>query len=73
MMASRNQNRPPRSPATKRGDGDGVPLDKRRRVGAAAVKTGGGDRKPFGSINRKLDAAASSADASINDAAESIC
>ncbi|CAI0407056.1 unnamed protein product [Linum tenue] len=73
MMASRNQNRPPRSPATKRVDGDGVPLDKRRRVGAAAVKTGGGDRKPFGSINRKLDAAASSADASINDAAESIC
>ncbi|CAI0468074.1 unnamed protein product [Linum tenue] len=73
MMASRNQNRAPRSPSSKRGDGDGVPLDKRRRVGAGVGKTAGSERKPFGSVNKKLEAAASSADASSKDASESSC
>ncbi|RVW86397.1 Kinesin-like protein KIN-14C [Vitis vinifera] len=34
-MASRNQNRPPRSPATKKDNMDEVPLDKRRKIGTA--------------------------------------
>ncbi|GAV71260.1 Kinesin domain-containing protein [Cephalotus follicularis] len=33
-MASRNQNRPPRSPFNKKDVIDGIPLDKRRRIGA---------------------------------------
>ncbi|KAF2303618.1 hypothetical protein GH714_020176 [Hevea brasiliensis] len=64
-MASRNQNRPPRSPSAKDGvggggGGGGVPLDKRRRIGAGRI---GGptstDRKPFGSVNKRQDVTAS--------------
>ncbi|CAN1319086.1 Kinesin-like protein KIN-14C [Linum perenne] len=61
MMASRNQNRPPRSPATKRDGGEGVSVDKRRRVGAGAGRTGGPERKPFSSVNKKLEGASSTA------------
>ncbi|KDP20822.1 hypothetical protein JCGZ_21293 [Jatropha curcas] len=57
-MASRNQNRPPRSPSTKDGGG-GIPLDKRRRIGAGRI---GGpnstDRRPFGSVNKRQDVTA---------------
>lgn len=62
-MASRNQNRPPRSPSAKDGvgaGGGGIPLDKRRRIGIGRI---GGptstDRKPFGSVNKRQDVTAS--------------
>ncbi|CAK7350899.1 unnamed protein product [Dovyalis caffra] len=60
-MASRNQNRPPRSPSSKKEGVEGIPLDKRRRIGMG--RTGGAtnaDRKPFGSVNRKQDVVATS-------------
>ncbi|KAJ6885649.1 kinesin-like protein KIN-14C isoform X1 [Populus alba x Populus x berolinensis] len=60
-MASRNQNRPPRSPSSKKEGVEGIPLDKRRRIGMG--RTGGAtnvERKPFGSVNRKLDVTATS-------------
>ncbi|XP_011003401.1 PREDICTED: kinesin-1-like isoform X2 [Populus euphratica] len=59
-MTSRNQNRPPRSPSKKEGV-ESIPLDKRRRIGMG--RTGGAmnaERKPFGSVNKKLDVAATS-------------
>ncbi|KAJ6738040.1 KINESIN-LIKE PROTEIN KLP-3, partial [Salix koriyanagi] len=60
-MTSRNQNRPPRSPSSKKEGVEGIPLDKRRRIGMG--RTGGStnvERKPFGSVNKKLDVAATS-------------
>ncbi|KAH8493510.1 hypothetical protein H0E87_020315 [Populus deltoides] len=60
-MASRNQNRPPRSPSSKKEGVEGIPLDKRRRIGMG--RAGGAtnvERKPFGSVNRKLDVTATS-------------
>ncbi|KAG5234813.1 KINESIN protein [Salix suchowensis] len=60
-MASRNQNRPPRSPSSKKEVVEGIPLDKRRRI--AMGRTGGAtnvERKPFGTVNRKLDVTATS-------------
>ncbi|KAJ4837153.1 hypothetical protein Tsubulata_015896 [Turnera subulata] len=64
-MSSRNQNRPPRSPSAKKdsGVGEGIPVDKRRRIGVGG-KTGGpanSDRKPFGSVNKRLDVAGAGA------------
>ncbi|KAM7254766.1 hypothetical protein ACFE04_020007 [Oxalis oulophora] len=52
-MASRNQNRPPRSPSTKKDGVDGVPLDKRRRVGVERSR-----RQAFGVVNNKQDVSA---------------
>ncbi|KAB5560515.1 hypothetical protein DKX38_005472 [Salix brachista] len=60
-MTSRNQNRPPRSPSSKKEGVEGIPIDKRRRIGMG--RTGGStnvERKPFGSVNKKLDVAATS-------------
>ncbi|KAI5590658.1 hypothetical protein POPTR_004G031600v4 [Populus trichocarpa] len=60
-MTSRNQNRPPRSPSSKKEGVESIPLDKRRRIGMG--RTGGAtnaERKPFGSVNKKLDVAATS-------------
>ncbi|KAJ8761678.1 hypothetical protein K2173_004454 [Erythroxylum novogranatense] len=53
-MASRNQNRPPRSPSAKK---EGIPLDKRRKIGVAIGRSGfGPDRKPLSSLSaRKQD------------------
>ncbi|XWS12775.1 hypothetical protein CRYUN_Cryun37aG0119200 [Craigia yunnanensis] len=58
-MASRNQNRPPRSPSTRKELGDENPLDKRRRLGAigrAVGPTGSGrTRQPFAVVNNSQD------------------
>ncbi|XP_062087449.1 kinesin-like protein KIN-14C [Humulus lupulus] len=62
MMASRNQNRAPRSPSTKKEAVDEAPYDKRRRL--AASRTGGAQpgnstrRLPFSSVNNRQDASA---------------
>ncbi|KAL4332878.1 hypothetical protein GQ457_07G028580 [Hibiscus cannabinus] len=54
-MASRNQNRPPRSPATRKELGDENPLDKRRRLGAAGRGVGptatGQTRRALSAVN----------------------
>ncbi|CAN0852508.1 Kinesin-like protein KIN-14C [Linum grandiflorum] len=67
MMASRNQNRPPRSPAAKRDGGDGVSVDKRRRVGVGAGRTGGPDRRPLSSVNKKLEGASSTVASEVSE------
>ncbi|OIV91606.1 hypothetical protein TanjilG_09018 [Lupinus angustifolius] len=46
-MASRNQNRPPRSPNTRKVGTEEIPLDKRRRI------VGARGRDPFGVISNK--------------------
>ncbi|EOA15696.1 hypothetical protein CARUB_v10006408mg [Capsella rubella] len=48
-MASRNQNRPPRSPNTKKEGRNGIPFDKRRKVEAQ----GTGRRQAFSSVNKQ--------------------
>ncbi|KAI4299239.1 hypothetical protein L6164_032716 [Bauhinia variegata] len=58
-MASRNQNRPPRSPSNKKGAAEEVVMsDKRRRIGAERVErqgaTGRG-RPPFAAVNNRPD------------------
>ncbi|KAG6641538.1 hypothetical protein I3843_09G079700 [Carya illinoinensis] len=57
-MASRNQNRPPRSSSTKKDDIDQVSFDKRRRIGAgrtvAPASTGRG-RQAFAMVNNRQD------------------
>ncbi|XP_024024920.1 kinesin-like protein KIN-14C [Morus notabilis] len=66
-MASRNQNRAPRSPNAKKEGVDDVPFDKRRRIGVtrAPGQTGSGPprRQPFSSVNNRQDATATAADA----------
>ncbi|OMO64942.1 hypothetical protein COLO4_31687 [Corchorus olitorius] len=56
-MASRDQNRPPRSTSIRREVRDENPLDKRRRIGAqgrGAGATGSGrTRQPLGTANRQ--------------------
>ncbi|XP_021294034.1 kinesin-like protein KIN-14C [Herrania umbratica] len=58
-MASRNQNRPPRSPSTRKEIGDENPLDKRRRVGAVGRGVGltgtGRTRQAFAVVNNRQD------------------
>nr|XP_023876562.1 kinesin-like protein KIN-14C isoform X1 [Quercus suber] len=65
-MASRNQNRPPRSPFTKKDGNEEVPLDKRRRIGAGrtvgpplAASRGRG-RQAFSEVNSRQDVTATS-------------
>ncbi|KAF5474668.1 hypothetical protein F2P56_006549 [Juglans regia] len=62
-MASRNQNRPPRSSSTKKDDIDQVSFDKRRRIGAgrmvAPASTGRG-RQAFAVVNNRQDVTAAS-------------
>ncbi|KAE8707497.1 Kinesin-1 [Hibiscus syriacus] len=59
-MASRNQSRAPRSPATRRGHGDENPLDKRRRLGAVGRGLGptgtGQTRRAFSAVNNLQEA-----------------
>ncbi|KAL1365005.1 kinesin-like protein KIN-14C isoform X2 [Arachis hypogaea] len=59
-MASRNQNRPPRSPSHKVGSEE-LFSDKRRRIGADKMErqgaTGGRIRTPFSSVNNRTDTA----------------
>ncbi|KAE8728554.1 Kinesin-1 [Hibiscus syriacus] len=59
-MASRNQSRPPRSPATRRGLGDENPLDKRRRLGAVGRGLGptatGQTRRAFSAASNLQEA-----------------
>ncbi|KAK2447120.1 kinesin protein KIN-14N [Trifolium repens] len=56
-MFSRNQNRPPRSPANmQRKIGEEIPSDKRRRIGGERVVGQGRGRAPFGAINNKSEA-----------------
>ncbi|KAK7302157.1 hypothetical protein RJT34_13038 [Clitoria ternatea] len=52
-MASRNQNRPPRSPSNRKVGAEENPLDKRRRIGAE--RTTGRGRAPFGALNNKTE------------------
>ncbi|XP_059437281.1 kinesin-like protein KIN-14C [Corylus avellana] len=62
-MASRNQNRPPRSPATKKDGVDYVPVDKRRRIGAARMvgpASTGRVRQAFSVVNNRQDVTAAS-------------
>lgn len=64
-MASRNQNRPPRSPSIKKEGTDDVPFDKRRRIGAGrttgATSTGTGrPRQAFAVVNNRQDVSAAS-------------
>ncbi|XWS19479.1 hypothetical protein CRYUN_Cryun31cG0019600 [Craigia yunnanensis] len=58
-MASRNQNRPPRSPSTRKELGDENPLDKRRRLGAIGRGVGptgtGRSRQAFAVVNNRQD------------------
>ncbi|XVF27786.1 hypothetical protein REPUB_Repub14bG0138900 [Reevesia pubescens] len=58
-MASRNQNRPPRSPSTRKELGDENPLDKRRRLGAIGRGVGptgtGRTRQAFAVVNNRQD------------------
>ncbi|KAJ0017089.1 hypothetical protein Pint_10847 [Pistacia integerrima] len=58
-MASRNQNRPPRSPSVKK-EGD-IPLDKRRRIGTGrmAPTNTGRTRQAFSVVNKQDVSAAS--------------
>ncbi|KAE8673478.1 Kinesin-1 [Hibiscus syriacus] len=61
-MASRNQNRPPRSPSTGKELGDENPLDKRRRLGAVGRGAGsigtGRTRQPFSAVNNRPEVTA---------------
>ncbi|PON64977.1 Kinesin-like protein [Parasponia andersonii] len=63
-MASRNQNRAPRSPSTKKESNDEAPFDKRRRI--ATLRTVGGQtgngprRQPFSAVNNRQDVPAAS-------------
>ncbi|OMO76685.1 hypothetical protein CCACVL1_15493 [Corchorus capsularis] len=56
-MASRDQNRPPRSTSIRREVRDENPLDKRRRIGAQGKAVGptssGRTRQPLGTANRQ--------------------
>nr|XP_011470975.1 PREDICTED: kinesin-1 isoform X2 [Fragaria vesca subsp. vesca] len=65
-MASRNQNRPPRSPSTKIG-GDEVPLDKKRRLTGKADSQSsmGRPRLPLKSVNKRQEVGAASETASV--------
>ncbi|KAM5588564.1 hypothetical protein ABKV19_006829 [Rosa sericea] len=65
-MASRNQNRPPRSPSTKIGV-DEVPLDKRRRITGKtdSQSSMGRPRLPFSSVNKRQEVGAASETASV--------
>ncbi|XP_058771670.1 kinesin-like protein KIN-14C isoform X1 [Vicia villosa] len=57
-MASRNQNRPPRSPSTMQKKGVGaeeIPSDKRRRIGGEKVGGLVRGRAPFGALNNKSE------------------
>ncbi|MED6169497.1 Kinesin-like protein KIN-14C [Stylosanthes scabra] len=60
-MASRNQNRPPRSPSHKKAGSEELFSDKRRRIGADKMErqgaTGSRTRTPFSSVNNRTDAA----------------
>ncbi|XP_020233981.1 kinesin-like protein KIN-14C [Cajanus cajan] len=56
-MASRNQNRPPRSPSSKKGGADDVFSDKRRRIGGTErMERQGRGRAPLGALVAKTDA-----------------
>ncbi|XP_027338935.1 kinesin-like protein KIN-14C [Abrus precatorius] len=55
-MASRNQNRPPRSPSNKKGGAEELPSDKRRRIGAEKMERQGRTRAPFGALSNKAEA-----------------
>ncbi|KAK9267120.1 hypothetical protein L1049_009539 [Liquidambar formosana] len=60
-MASRNQNRPPRSPLFKKDSADEAPLDKRRKIGTGRVVVPartGRVRQPFAAANNRQDAVA---------------
>ncbi|KAH7545834.1 hypothetical protein FEM48_Zijuj01G0135800 [Ziziphus jujuba var. spinosa] len=73
MMFSRNQNRPPRSPSTKKDVNDDAPLDKRRRIGMSrtAGQMGNGPRRqPFSAVNSRQDVPAA-ADSSSTEVTES--
>ncbi|XP_023876562.2 kinesin-like protein KIN-14C isoform X1 [Quercus suber] len=65
-MASRNQNRPPRSPFTKKDGNEEVPLDKRRRIGAGRMvgpplaASRGRGRQAFSEVNSRQDVTATS-------------
>lgn len=62
-MASRNQNRPPRSPA-KKDVPDDVPLDKRRKIAAGrllAPAAGARGRQPFVDVNNRQGVSANDA------------
>ncbi|XP_030972026.1 kinesin-like protein KIN-14C isoform X1 [Quercus lobata] len=65
-MASRNQNRPPRSPFTKKDGNEEVPLDKRRRIGAGRMvgpplaASRGRGRQAFSEVNSRQDVMATS-------------
>ncbi|KAL0535147.1 hypothetical protein IC582_029470 [Cucumis melo] len=62
-MASRNQNRPPRSPA-KKDVPDDVPLDKRRKIAAGRIlgpAAGARGRQPFVDVNNRQGVSASDA------------
>ncbi|KAM5588563.1 kinesin-like protein KIN-14D [Rosa sericea] len=66
-MASRNQNRPPRSPSTKKIGVDEVPLDKRRRITGKtdSQSSMGRPRLPFSSVNKRQEVGAASETASV--------
>ncbi|XP_022140187.1 kinesin-like protein KIN-14C [Momordica charantia] len=67
-MASRNQNRPPRSPA-KKDVPDDIPFDKRRKIGAGRTlgpAAGARGRQPFLDVNSRQGVSASDA-CSIDD------
>ncbi|KAH7519129.1 hypothetical protein FEM48_Zijuj08G0001300 [Ziziphus jujuba var. spinosa] len=73
MMSSRNQNRPPRSPSTKKDVNDDAPLDKRRRIGMSRTvgqMAIGPRRQPFSVINSRQDVPAA-ANASSTEVTES--
>ncbi|KAH7516027.1 hypothetical protein FEM48_Zijuj10G0091000 [Ziziphus jujuba var. spinosa] len=73
MMSSRNQNRPPRSPSTKKDVNDDAPLDKRRRIGMSRTvgqMVNGPRRPPFSAVNSRQDVPAA-ADASSTKVTES--
>ncbi|XP_038689461.1 kinesin-like protein KIN-14C [Tripterygium wilfordii] len=73
MMSSRNQNRPPRNPSTKKEAADGIPLDKRRRVGVgklAGAGTTGRTREAFTAVNNRQEVPAA-ADVGSNEGSES--
>ncbi|KAJ4703279.1 Kinesin-like protein [Melia azedarach] len=58
-MASRNQNRPPRSPSVKKEGTDDVPFDKRRKIGAGRMvgpTNSGRTRQAFAVVSNRQDA-----------------
>ncbi|XP_038894858.1 kinesin-like protein KIN-14C [Benincasa hispida] len=62
-MASRNQNRPPRSPA-KKDVPDDIPLDKRRKIAAGRIlgpAAGARGRQPFVDVNNRQGVSANDA------------